>query len=333
MVMHAESAGSSWSLRLLIVLLSLAQMGTGKAPSENQRPLSNLPEPFAYCADSKMTTMLCLECSVLPDTSLGRALLQANIGLAVALRCADGVVQACQLGASGRACRIVTEGADQMQAMERFCREDPDGNVPDAVNYTASQWKCDGTKPVRVSDLPAAVVDSQGFIAANWQRVTSLADFAESGADSEPRVYVYEDFGACPFECCTYRAWRTNATVVLRERRKEESPPVATVPAGAEVDALTGVVATLTAGQAILQNADECRDLPAAKPGDAIEVLNYRGEGVWLSRFQGQLGECHFNPSTPPQTVWWIQIRSPDGLIGWTRTSESFAVETMDACS
>jgi hypothetical protein len=332
--MHRVPAGSRWGLRMVIALLSLAQMGTGKAPSGSQLPLSNLPEPFAYCADSKITTMLCLECSIPPETALSRALSQANVGTAVALRCAGGAVQACQLGASGRACRIATEGADQMQAMERFCEEYPESKVPAPVNYTAFQWRCDGTKPARVSDQSAEVTDGEGFITANWQRVALPAEYlVDNGADSEARVYAYEDFGACPFECCTYRSWRSKVTLVLRERRKEESPVISTVQAGAQMDALTGVVVTLTAGKAILKNADECRDLPAAKPGDKIEVLNYLGEGVWLSRFQGQLGECQFNPTTPPQTVWWIQIRSPDGLIGWTRSSESFDVETMDACS
>ncbi len=54
----------------------------------------------------------------------------------------------------------------------------------------------------------------------------------------------YLDWGACPFECCTYREWRTvKAVTVLQERRRKSSVSFLLKP-GDRVVALTGVVVT-----------------------------------------------------------------------------------------
>jgi|GEM_PF-5177800 len=84
-------------------------------------------------------------------------------------RCMGGEVYGCSLGASGRACRIAETSEQQISAIAQFCATNPDSTfVPNAVNYSASDWSCNGNVPVIVTSY---LVDENGYIKDNWVKV------------------------------------------------------------------------------------------------------------------------------------------------------------------
>jgi hypothetical protein len=159
------------------------------------------------------------------------------------------------------------------------------------------------------------------------------------------------DWGACPFECCTYRAWGvTKDTVVWKERRRS-SPEAFRLKPGDRVVALTGVVVTTKAGRMkILKDTtlDETRPV-RLHAGDVIYTLRYMGEGYDRFWFDGALHSDQISANTVdsgspapdavlwvealPETVWWVKVRNGTGLVGWTLVDENFDGADMDACS
>src|SRR5262249_46597593 len=61
-----------------------------------------------------------------------------------------------------------------------------------------------------------------------------------TGADSPPAKYI--DQGACPFECCVYRAWNTKRDTVVYAQPNKNAKVVGLLKAGATVEAFTGEV-------------------------------------------------------------------------------------------
>ena len=164
----------------------------------------------------------------------------------------------------------------------------------------------------------------------------------------------YEDRGACPFECCTYRDWSVTADTVLYRGRSAKSRAAFRVRKGERVRGLTGVVVTLKPGRAVVIKAttlgyEEGKKL-RVKPGDVLYLLHYEGEGVYKIWFRGKIYE-HEMPYAPgghykntpggpmsefirkegdPKTVWWVKVRNRRGQVGWTKQNENFG--DMDAC-
>ncbi len=68
---------------------------------------------------------------------------------------------------------------------------------------------------------------------------------------SEPPL-PFEDHGACPFECCTYRGWTVETTTELRAARSLQAPVVFSVKPGENVVGLNGVVVTRKPGRAVV---------------------------------------------------------------------------------
>jgi hypothetical protein len=167
--------------------------------------------------------------------------------------------------------------------------------------------------------------------------------------DRPPNPYRHE--GACPFECCTYREWRTRSAVQLRE--SIDSPTiVAEVPAGVSVAGLTGEVRLEPEPHAVLQ------DNGALKAGDVIFLLDNIGEGYVNYWYHGKLNpelgindgllifsydNCQSNQSVlnascsirklrPGKTFmneWWVKIRY-QGKEGWVLNTGQF--DNVDAC-
>lgn len=342
---RSPQARSLWRIGLMAVLswgcreptnASSASPDPASSPPAAQAsvtvPNSSLPEPFAYCREAGTTATTCPECIVSPGSTLGRALSRAGRMLTVAWRCQDGEVTACELGASGRACRIVTSGRDQMAAMEKYCKEQPGTRVPNAVNYSAAEWRCDGSNLVRDELYPEAETDKLGYVAGNW-RFVRISPEDDPSHNRPASKSAYEDAGACPFECCTYRSWLVKKTVRLHERRSLDSPVLEEIEAGTSVQALTGVVVTVRSGRATVLGGDPSAEAEGWHFGEQVEVLTYRGEGYWLVRSNGRMGELSLKPDPAPESEWWIRVRAPSGWVGWTNTPENFDVKTMDSCS
>lgn len=161
---------------------------------------------------------------------------------------------------------------------------------------------------------------------------------AIAAAQTKPPL-PFEDSGACPFECCTYREWETISPVALHKDRSEKSPITFRAKAREKVYGITGVVVTNTYGitkiiSPISLGSDSQVSL---KPGDLLYTLHYVGEGYDLFWYNGQTYSDQtsddgtaWKVESRPSYDWWVQVRNKANLVGWTKNTKVFA--HMDAC-
>ena len=189
------------------------------------------------------------------------------------------------------------------------------------------------------------------FLAALLTTTLAAAGVADA-ADTPPSLpkVPYEDHGACPFECCTYRTWTVKADTTVRTDRRDNAPVAFRVRAGEQVNGLTGVVVTRKLGRATIREPividSEKLELRA---GELVYVVNYIGEGVWKIWTRGRFhhaeiagkeqtcggqerapGRCAAQIVAEPETVWWAKVRNRVGREGWTRQLDHF--DNVDAC-
>lgn len=161
----------------------------------------------------------------------------------------------------------------------------------------------------------------------------------------------YLDNGACPFECCTYRAWTVEKDTLLYNQRSTTSGNAFRVKKGDRVTGLTGVVVTLKPGRVLVKKARMIGvdHKIRVKPGDILYLLHYSGEGIYKIWFRGKIYEEEM-PTAPglitktpleqreeylhviaePETEWWIKVKNQRGQVGWTKQNDHFG--NMDAC-
>jgi hypothetical protein len=156
----------------------------------------------------------------------------------------------------------------------------------------------------------------------------------------EPRpAEAYVAKKACPFECCAFGRWTAVEATVLYDKPGGEVA-AGRVPKGAPVDALTGEVH-------LRPRPVRVRVVPGesfpAREGDVVFVLDRLGEGmgnVWYrgTIFQtfiaGVAMQCTFGKEScwgefledggAEDPVWWIQVKAPGGIVGWTREASHF---------
>jgi hypothetical protein len=160
---------------------------------------------------------------------------------------------------------------------------------------------------------------------------------------------AYADSGACPYECCHYGRWRADTAVVLHAAPDTTSRPVAVIAAGDSVDAPTGFVRTVPTPLVVKRSLRETsRGDHLYQRGETLWVYTYLGEGMYRARRDtGAFFEDMFLPSategvhetdaacqadslcwavfTPPtETVWWVQVRTRAGAMGWTAATDGF---------
>ncbi|HJP94385.1 MAG TPA: hypothetical protein VJ875_20660 [Pyrinomonadaceae bacterium] len=170
---------------------------------------------------------------------------------------------------------------------------------------------------------------------------TTLVSYPQT---KRPAVYV--DKRACPFECCTYRKWKTERMTVAYEQPDRSSRRVGKFKAGTWVTGLTGEVATLPGKFVIFKNHEKY------KPGDVLWVYTPLGEGFYKVWFKGRMYQEEleymngpFEQSYPTceqtpncwgrlekqlQVTWWVKVRSAEGWVGWSDKPENFS--NKDAC-
>lgn len=154
-------------------------------------------------------------------------------------------------------------------------------------------------------------------------------------ADGHPKFYV--DKGACPFECCTYRAWTAKKSVKLYAKPKTGSRAVGWIKKGSVVNASTGEVHTAP-GKLVVR-----RDVSAFKKNDVLWIYTYLGEGFFKVWHGGGFVETEipFDPRSRsaddwghfvalPDSVWWVKVKTAAGLEGWSNQADSF--DNKDAC-
>jgi hypothetical protein len=153
-----------------------------------------------------------------------------------------------------------------------------------------------------------------------------------------PTIFI--DKGACPFECCTYRKWRTEKTTLAYVRPDKRSKRVGKFMAGTDVVAITGEVRTIPSRFIVRKEHEKY------KPGDILWVYTYFGEGIFKVWFKGKMYEedlvfspyggsmgkrcevdklCWGEMDKELQMTWWVKIKSAKGWIGWTDQAENFS--------
>ncbi len=177
-----------------------------------------------------------------------------------------------------------------------------------------------------------------------------LAGTAWAGEAVAPASYV--DEGACPFECCTYGEWGVEQDVALRASPDTEAAVVGSAAKGTKVQALTGQVVTSRPGMLqVLKDFDSIDSNEHYSAGEIVPVYTQLGEGYFRLWHHGAMrdeqaafllhgkggfigcvddGTCWGQRIVLPESTWWIQIRTPGGLTGWTRQGEDFSGQ--DAC-
>jgi hypothetical protein len=171
-------------------------------------------------------------------------------------------------------------------------------------------------------------------------------------AQTGPKL-PYENWGACPFECCTYRAWTVKVDTDILSECREGAPKHFAVARGTRVVGVTGVVVTIKVGRAVVEReATIGQARITVRPGEEILLLHYKGEGFCKYRLRGKIDEefipdpenckrsaqrsptmfaqCGVQEKERPETVWWVKIRNRDGRGGWTRQVDHFG--NIDAC-
>lgn len=157
------------------------------------------------------------------------------------------------------------------------------------------------------------------------------ATHTTAGRTAPPNPYV--DKGACPFECCTYRDWKTNGPITLLDKPGGRQV-VATFAAGSTVHATTGEV--ISKPEPIVAKQDYA-DSPI-RTGDMFYFLHYAGEGFSHVWFKGRVydveldrsGDTVEDPPSGSNVAWWARIRIPGGKSGWVLVKDQF--ENQDAC-
>lgn len=147
------------------------------------------------------------------------------------------------------------------------------------------------------------------------------------------------DENACPFEGCQFGSWTSTGPVQLYSTWKEGRKPVARVTKGEVVTAVTGVDITFEPFE-----IDVTAPMPnyGLKPGDKIFGYRNYGEGYfsawfngyWVEQFDGsrivdQDGSgCSRNCAAKivkrGRSEWWVEIKTKDGMSGWTQQTDKF---------
>jgi hypothetical protein len=172
-----------------------------------------------------------------------------------------------------------------------------------------------------------------------------LGLLADTGS-SERLSLPYYDWDACPFEGCTYRAWKAVRPTTAWTDRDYQSPIALSIKAGEWVTGITGVVVTYQPGLSRVLEPMSLGHDPSVRvvPGDLLLTLHYLGEGYDLFWFKGklysdQIASDEPDPDPPPPAltiqvisrpvaVWWVKVKAEDGKIGWTDQTRNF--ENMD---
>lgn len=179
----------------------------------------------------------------------------------------------------------------------------------------------------------------------------------------------YVERGACPFERCIYREWTVNEDTILFDAPRSATI-VGNARNGQSVEGRTGNVYSIPIPVDVIHPislegpdafvSETTHILRELSVGDRFFLLTYKGELfnlVWIDgRFDnleiGQMrdlskgyGVDHFQSCATPsyqcwwqipqdrlnrQSEWWVEIRLPDGTIGWTNEVNHFGNKRQD---
>jgi len=140
---------------------------------------------------------------------------------------------------------------------------------------------------------------------------------------------------ACPFEGCQFGEWTVRKPVRLFSTWKRKQTPLRRLAKGEVVRALTGIHITFEPSEISVTAPMPQYGL---KPGDTVFGYMNLGEGffnawfkgMWVEEFDGSaiVPGCSRNCSArlvkPGTFELWVQLRTRDGVTGWTKETDSF---------
>ena len=175
-----------------------------------------------------------------------------------------------------------------------------------------------------------------------------LTSCSRTGEQTGPRI-PFDEPGACPFLCCTYREWSVEWDTDVRTERRDDAPVAFHAANRDTVTALTGVVTTTKVGRALPKRQVTVGSKHLVVPaGQPIYLLRSVGSGDWKIWVNGvtdeqyvgspaycagdkqSSDECAIEVNEQPETVWWVRMRDALGREGWTREVDHFG--NIDAC-
>jgi hypothetical protein len=161
---------------------------------------------------------------------------------------------------------------------------------------------------------------------------------ASKSSTAEPALPVI-NYRACPFEGCSFRKWIVVQDVTLYSNWKEDRKPVTSLKTGEVVTGVTGVHITYEPDRIqVLQPLPELH----LQQGDILLRYMYRGEGFadvwtkgqWRRQFdcsfitEKNSSGCQFDCSakviSEGRKDWWVQVKTAQGLVGWTKSEKQF---------
>jgi hypothetical protein len=171
-------------------------------------------------------------------------------------------------------------------------------------------------------------------------------------SEKPPDNYVAK--GACPFECCRYGNW-----TVLEDTDLVSSPGSSRVVGrarkGSRAVGLTGEVHLTPEPVVVLAAPEPPMGVLTADelPKNSIAfILDYTGEGYSHVYTHGKVvdvqthlsyakycyrpskdcwGETLFPSEGKKEQIWWVKVRLPNGIVGWTDKTKNFGGQ--DACA
>jgi hypothetical protein len=174
----------------------------------------------------------------------------------------------------------------------------------------------DGTREVSGRQPSATAIAVQSSTA---QASSPAPTEQEKTASTSAPPSTFKDEGACPFEGCIYRQWKTEKATTMHEQPDDESPVVFSLKPQEWATAITGFVLTSEPG------IFEFRD------GTKIYVYTYYGEGAWKAWGDGDF----FNFEEPsaeegkfakmPKHTWWVHLMNSKNQEGWTSETGHFS--------
>jgi hypothetical protein len=145
----------------------------------------------------------------------------------------------------------------------------------------------------------------------------------------------YENWGVCPFECCTYREWEADGSITVHKNRSDKSGVVFRLHRGERVDGVDGVVVTekpgvVTIDRAVQDGYIHGTDKPqlSLQPGELVYMLSPLGEGSYLFWYKGKVYQSGQDLAAMPgvdgkqaKMIWWKLVKNKAGKSGWTSSS------------
>jgi hypothetical protein len=176
------------------------------------------------------------------------------------------------------------------------------------------------------------------LLAAVFLLLTSTLGMAQ---DRPPAGY--ENWGVCPFECCTYRQWTADDDIPVHQSRSDTSAVIFRLHRGEAVDGVNGVVVTENAAAVRIDHPVQDGYIKgiekpqlSLRAGDVVYMLAPLGEGFFLFWYQGKVYQSGLDLAAMPgvdgagaKMIWWKLIRNKSGKSGWT-VSNRFT--NVDAC-